>query len=77
MGTNETKLKTGFKKLFGKTFTEIVQTERMNKAKSLLEEGQQSVKEVAHSCGYQSASMFSVQFKKRFGQSPNRYLQSQ
>lgn len=76
-GTNETKLKTGFKKLYGKTFTEIVQTERMNKAKALLEEGQLSVKEVAVFCGYQSASMFSAQFKKRFGQTPNKYLQSQ
>lgn len=77
VGTNKTKLKTGFKKLFGKTFSEILQTERMNKAKALLEEGQLSVKEIAYSCGYQSASMFYVQFKKRFGLSPNRYMQSQ
>lgn len=77
VGTNTTKLKTGLKKLYGKTFSEILLSERMNKAKALLEEGQLSVKEVAFSSGYLSASMFSVQFKKRFGLSPKAYLHSQ
>lgn len=32
IGTNEIKLKIGFKKMYGKTFTEILRTERLNKA---------------------------------------------
>ena len=76
VGTNETKLKIGFKKLYGKTFSEILRTERLNKAKALLVEGQMSVKEIAHACGYQSMSMFSTRFKERYGVTPSTYLLS-
>jgi len=73
-GTNETKLKTGLKKLYGKTFSEILRAERLNKAKALLEEGQMSIKEIANSCGYMSTSMFGARFKERFGDTPGKYL---
>lgn len=73
IGTNETKLKIGFKKLFGKNFSEILRTERFNKAKTLLNEGQMSVKEISNSCGYKSSSMFSARFKAHFGVSPSKF----
>lgn len=73
IGTNATKLKMGFKKLYGKTFTEILLNERLHKAKLLIEENKLSVKEVANSCGYKSTSMFSIQFKNRFGILPSQY----
>lgn len=73
IGTNETKLKTGLKKMYGKTFSEILLNERLHLAKLLIEENKLSVKEVAHSCGYKSASMFSVRFKERFGILPSQY----
>lgn len=76
IATNETKLKIGFKKMYGKTFTEILRTERLNKAKVLLVDGQMSVKEVANFCGYKSPSMFSVRFKERFGETPGNYINS-
>ncbi len=76
VGTNETKLKTGFKKLYGKTFSDILRTERLNKAKVLVEEGQMSIKEIANSCGYTSISMFIARFKERFGDTPGRYMKS-
>lgn len=73
VGTNETKLKTGFKTLFGKNFSEILRHERMNKAKALLEEGDLNIKEISHSCGYKSHSMFTKRFKERFGVNPMHY----
>lgn len=73
IGTNETKLKTGFKKLYGKTFTDILRVERLNKAKALIDEEELSIKEVARACGYKSTSMFSSRFKQRFGISPSKY----
>ncbi len=76
IGTNETKLKTGFKILYGKTFSEILRSERLYKAKTLLKEGQMSIKEIGNTCGYKSTSMFSVRFKERFGDTPGKYLNS-
>ena len=76
VGTNETKLKTGFKKLYGKTFSEILRNERFNNAKVLVEDGKLSIKEIAHRCGYKSISMFGLRFKERFGITPNQYQKS-
>ena len=72
IGTNETKLKVGFKKVYGKTFTEIVRDERLLKARHLIEEGNANIKEISVRCGYQSTSMFSKRFKERFGLSPGQ-----
>ena len=77
IGTNETKIKLGFRKLYGKTFSEILRLERFNKAKLLLEEGELSIKEIALACGYKSISMLSVRFKEHFGMSPSKYKSSQ
>lgn len=76
VGTNETKIKQGFKKIYGKTFSEILRFERLNKAKLLLEEGNLSIKETAINCGYKSTLMFTVRFKERFGISPSNYKSS-
>ncbi len=76
IGTNETKLKTGFKKLYGKTFSEILRSERLNKSKSLLDDKSLSVKEIATACGYKSVSMFSLRFKERFGFAPSQLKKS-
>lgn len=73
VGTNETKLKIGFKTLIGKNFSEILRHERMNKAKALLEVGELNIKEISHSCGYKSHSMFTKRFKERFGVNPMHY----
>jgi len=73
IGTNETKIKTGFRKMYGKTFTEILINERLNNSKVLVEDGKLSIKEIANSCGYKSVSMFRIRFKERFGISPTQY----
>lgn len=73
VGTNETKLKNGFKKLYGKTFGDILRNERLIKAKSLLEEGGLSIKEVAAQSGYVNSSMFAKRFQEKFGILPSSY----
>lgn len=73
IGTNETKIKTGLKKMYGKTFSEILINERLNNSKVLVEDGKLSIKEIANSCGYKSVSMFRIRFKERFGISPTQY----
>jgi len=74
VGTNETKLKAGLKKMYGKTFTEILRDDRLLKAKHLLEEKQLSVKEISLQCGYKSVSMFGKRYKEKFGYSPGKLL---
>ena len=73
LGTNETKLKTGFVKLFGNTFGEVLRNERLVKAKILLEEGKMSVKEVAYNVGYTSRSVFARRFREKFGILPSLF----
>jgi len=77
IGTNETKLKKGFKKLYGKTFGEVLRNKRLIKAKSLLEEGEMSIKEISTQTGYNSASMFTKRFKEKFGILPGSYIKKQ
>lgn len=77
VGTNETKIKQGFKKIYGKTFSEILRHERLNKAKILLEDGALNINETALLCGYKSTSMFTVRFKERFGTTPSNFKSSQ
>lgn len=73
VGTNETKLKNGFKKLYGKTFGDILRNERLIKAKSLLEEGGLSIKEIAAQSGYANSSMFAKRFQEKYGILPSAY----
>lgn len=74
VGTNETKLKNGFKKLYGKTFGDILRNERLIKAKALLELGNLSIKEVATQCGYANSSVFAKRFQEKFGVLPSVFI---
>lgn len=76
LGTNETKLKIGFKKIFGRTFSEILRTERLNNAKLLVQNSSLSLTEIAGKCGYKSVSMFRMRFKERFGVTPSQFQRS-
>jgi AraC-like DNA-binding protein len=46
---------------------------RLNKAKSLLQEGKKSIEEIANLCGFSSANYFGLIFKKAVGLSPLNY----
>lgn len=65
-----TKLKTGFKKLFGMGLYKYLQQERLEKGKYLLENSEKTLKEISRSLGYRYKNNFSTSFKKKFGKPP-------
>lgn len=70
VGVNQTKLKTGFKAIFGKTVFDYLQGIRMHQAKRYLLDTQMSVQEIGLLLGYQNTSNFSIAFKRVHGFSP-------
>jgi AraC-like DNA-binding protein len=76
VGTNEFKLKVGFKSMFGNTVYGYLNSYRMEKARHLLEEREHSVKEVSLIIGYSNPSHFISAYKKNFGITPKKHLMS-
>ena len=76
VGTNELKLKTGFKHLFGNTIYGYLTDYRMDYARLNFETSRVQVKEVAARVGYSNPSHFIAAFRKRFGVTPKKYIQS-
>ncbi len=74
VGINQTKLKTGFKQLFGRTIFDYAIELKMNLAVKLLEEGRLSLSEISEMTGYSHPNHFSYAFKKRFGLPPGRFM---
>lgn len=73
IGLNWTKLKYGFKQLFG-TGVHTFQTQlRLKKATELLDETNMPVKTIASVIGYGNNSSFSVAFKNQYKTSPSKY----
>lgn len=70
-GINQTKLKQGFKDLFGHTVFGYLTSLRMQKAKTLLLEGELPINEIANIVGYQHAQHFTAAFKKSMGYLPS------
>ncbi len=73
VGTNECKLKNGFKSLFGTTVFGHLFEYRMEMACRLLLDSGTSVQEIGNHVGYEHHSHFSTAFKRRFGVSPLEY----
>lgn len=71
VGINQTKLKYGFKSLFGKTIFEYLTSVRMQKACKLLKSTNMPISYVAEIVGYKHAQHFTVAFQKTFGFSPS------
>lgn len=67
---NDCKLKRCFKQYFGKTVYEFIREQRLEKAFSLLEQGNCNVGESASAVGYTNVSHFSKAFRQRFGVAP-------
>ncbi len=70
VGTNRTKLKNGFRSLFGSCVFEYLRHCRMEQALLLLREFDMNVNEVATAVGYSSVSAFSSAFRKTCGFPP-------
>ena len=57
----------------GMTFGENVKQIRLNKASTLLRNGNMKVEKVAEASGYQNVEHFNRLFKERFGMTPVQY----
>lgn len=62
-----------FKHIVGQSFTEYVQTLRINKSCELLRITSKSVGEISAMVGYNDLTFFHVVFKKKTGTSPHQY----
>jgi AraC-like DNA-binding protein len=69
-----TKLKNDFKSLYGVPIYEYFQKNRLAKAKSILLEGNNNIKEVGMMVGYSNLSHFAAAFKKEFGILPSELM---
>ena len=73
VGINQTKLKAGFKELFGKTIFEYLTYIRMNKANELLKNTEFTIGEIAEKVGYKHSQHFSTAFQRNFGFTPSQF----
>lgn len=75
IGMNEYNLKIGFKNVYGLPPFKYLQEHRLNLSKKLLSEGQWQVTEIADKIGYKSSSHFIEAFRKKFGNTPKKFMQ--
>lgn len=71
-GTNDFKLKKGFKALFGTTVFGYVAERRLNVAHQLLTLTDQPVQEVAEAVGFANPAHFATAFRRRFALPPSQ-----
>lgn len=70
-GTNEYKLKNGFKLLFKTSIYQFYNTERLKRAHLLIQQTTIPLKTIAFMIGFSTYPNFSKAFKKTFGYAPN------
>lgn len=71
------KLKDGFKQIYGDSVYSFLFDYKMEVARQLLASGSHNVNEVGLKVGYSTASHFITAFKKQYGTTPKKYIQSQ
>lgn len=72
VGTNDYKLKRGFKELYGTTVYGMLRELRLEHAKHCLESGKMNVCEAAYTVGYSNPGHFSESFRLRYGIAPSQ-----
>jgi len=70
------KLKEGFKQIYGDSVFSFLFDYKMEVARQLLASGSHNVNEVGLKIGYSTASHFIAAFKKQYGTTPKKYIQS-
>ncbi len=75
-GINSFKIKTGFKSIFGIPIITFLTRLRLEKAKSILIEENETVFSVAEKVGYCYANNFAAAFKRLYGLSPKEFAKS-
>lgn len=76
-GTNEFKLKDGFKHLYNTSIYKFYNKQRLQKAHSLIQYTHIQLKEIAFMCGFNDYANFSKAFKKKYLYSPNKLKRSE
>ncbi|WP_439337964.1 helix-turn-helix domain-containing protein [Thalassobellus citreus] len=71
LGTNEFKLKYGFKELYGTSVYRFLMEERLRKSKMMIQYTDHSLKSIAYKTGFKSMAHFSRTFKKRYEYTPS------
>jgi len=74
-GTNQFKLKNGFRRIFGMGVFHRLLFLRMEHAKTLLESSDKSIGEIAELAGYDTAAGFIHAFRREFGITPREWRQ--
>jgi AraC-like DNA-binding protein len=70
-GTNDFKLKKGFRELFGTTVFGYVAERRLQVARQLLTLTAQPVQEVAEAVGFSNPANFATAYRRKFGHAPS------
>lgn len=70
---NPSTMKAVFKAVYGRSIAAHVKEHRMERAAQLLRETDGSMRVIAAQVGYESASKFSAEFRKAYGQLPTEY----
>lgn len=76
VGLNIKKLKTGFKEFYGVPVFTFLLNYKMELGKTLLQEQQLNVNEIASHLGYSTSSHFIAAFKRKFGITPKQFSKS-
>ena len=76
IGLTLKKLKEGFKQIYGDSVFSFLLDYKMEVARKLLESGVHNVNEVGLKVGYSTSSHFIAAFKKKYGTTPKKYVQS-
>lgn len=74
VGLNIKKLKTDFREYYGVPVYTYLLNYKMEIAKTLLQEKQLNVNEIASHLGYSASTHFIVAFKKKFGLTPKQFI---
>lgn len=75
LGTNATKLKSGFKLLYGTTIFACRNRHRMDRAMELLAAGEMPIATVSHAVGFRHQASFTSAFRSHFGFTPRQARQ--
>ena len=76
IGMNATKLKIGFRELYGETIQTYVTRARLESALSLIETTDLPLSEISYRVGYRYPANFTQAFKKHFGMTPSAARQT-
>lgn len=76
IGLGLKKLKEGFKQIYGDSVYSFLFDYKMEVSRKLLETGSHNVNEVGLKVGYSTSSHFIAAFKKKYGITPKKYIQS-